>query len=247
MNKQNSIIIVGVVIMAFGGYLAVTTSNNDISDDSSSSMIKDMADTAPLADEYVIDAADMIVPEIFFDVATSTAVELSDSEVQGLIAMREEEKLAHDVYITLYELWGVKIFSNIAASEQTHTDTIKYLLDTFEISDPVVTTEVGVFTDPHFQALYDQLVASGSQSLADAYLVGMTIEDLDIFDLEKLVAETDNEDIISAYANLIKGSRNHMRAFNRQLVRSGGEYEARYLSVEEIQSIILGSQERGRI
>lgn len=49
--------------------------------------------------------------------------------------MREEEKLARDVYLTFGEKWGLTLFTNIAKSEQTHTDAVKTLLDRYEIKD----------------------------------------------------------------------------------------------------------------
>ena len=44
---------------------------------------------------------------------------LSVDEITGLQFMREEEKLAHDVYVTFYQQYGVAIFNNIAGSEAT--------------------------------------------------------------------------------------------------------------------------------
>ena len=38
----------------------------------------------------------------------------------GLSYMREEEKLARDVYLALYEKWGIRTFLNIAKAEQQH-------------------------------------------------------------------------------------------------------------------------------
>ncbi|MDP2030099.1 MAG: DUF2202 domain-containing protein [Thiobacillus sp.] len=48
-----------------------------------------------------------------------------------LLFMREEEKLARDVYLTLYETWGLAVFSNIASSEQSHMDALLKLLRTY--------------------------------------------------------------------------------------------------------------------
>lgn len=142
---------------------------------------------------------------------------LSESEIQGLILMREEEKLARDVYAKLGEMWGTKIFFNISASEQTHTNAVAGLLEQYGIPDPVVQDVPGVFANPDMQALYDSFVARGSGSLQDALKVGADIEILDIKDLEKLILQTDEADIIRVYENLKRGSENHLRAFNRQM------------------------------
>ncbi|XRO76308.1 DUF2202 domain-containing protein [Methanocaldococcus sp. 10A] len=170
---------------------------------------------------------------------------ISEEEKEGLIEMREEEKLARDVYLTLYNKWGLQIFKNIAESEQTHMDSVKYLLDRYNIPDPVESEEVGKFSNPKFEELYNKLVEQGSKSVVDALKVGATIEDLDIADLENWISKTDNEDIKFVYENLMKGSRNHMRAFVRMLERYGANYSPQYISKEEYEQIISSSMERG--
>ena len=173
--------------------------------------------------------------------------ELSEEETAGLIQMREEEKLARDVYQVLGEKWQAAIFSNIAVREQRHMDAVKSLLDKYDIDDPVTDSTAGVFTDPELQALFEQLTAKGNESLVAALQVGNTVEDLDIYDLEEFIAQADNEDIKTVYQNLLKGSRNHLRAFWYQLSLNGGEYEAQYISAEELAAIVTSDRERGRV
>lgn len=173
--------------------------------------------------------------------------DLSDVEIEGLMHMREEEKLARDVYTTLYEKWGFAIFNNIAQSEQRHMAAVKLLLEKYGLTDPVVDTSVGVFSSEEMEALYAQLTAQGRLSLVDALQVGATIEDLDIYDLYVLLGETDNLDIKTVYQNLAKGSRNHLRAFVYQLSLNNATYGAQYLSPEQIDDIITSDRERGRV
>lgn len=45
--------------------------------------------------------------------------------MDDLLYMREEEKLARDVYITLYEKWGIPVFNNISNRESDHNDLIQ--------------------------------------------------------------------------------------------------------------------------
>ncbi len=138
---------------------------------------------------------------------------LNSAELTSLSFMREEEKLARDVYITLYNKWGVTIFTNISNSEQTHMDAILMLLSKYSLTDPVSNNAVGVFNNVTLQNLYNQLVAQGNISVLDAYKVGATIEDLDIFDLKNALLNNDNQDIKLVYDMLTKGSRNHIRSF----------------------------------
>ena len=78
----------------------------------------------------------------------------------------------------------------------------------------------GKFTNSGFQVLYEELVAKGSDSIEEAWKVGALIEEMDIKDLTEYLSEVTNENIIMVFENLQKGSRNHLRAFNRQLVNT---------------------------
>ena len=149
---------------------------------------------------------------------------LSEAEVNWLMKMREEEKLARDVYLTLYDKWNLRVFSNIARAEQIHTDAIKDLLDYYNLEDPVTDDTIGNFTDSEMQKLYDNLVKQGNNSLTDALKVGVTIEKLDINDLEKAISASDHSNIISTYERLKAGSYNHLNAFNRNLEREEAKY-----------------------
>jgi hypothetical protein len=173
-----------------------------------------------------------------YNLPPATTGELSADESAALLYMREEEKLAHDVYVTLYTQWNLPTFQNISRSEQTHTDAVKTLIDRYGLTDPA-SSKVGVFTNPDLQALYNDLVARGSQSLSEALKVGAAIEEIDIMDLEKSLAQNDNADIRQVFNNLINGSYNHLRAFVSNLSAQTGEtYQPQYLSAETYQSII---------
>ena len=167
---------------------------------------------------------------------------LSADEIAGLQFMREEEKLARDVYLTLYQKWGVTTFNNIASSEATHMASIKTLLDRYGIADPAAGQPIGVFTNPELQALYNQLIAQGSQSLAAALQVGVTIEQVDIRDLQTRLASTTHSDIKSVYNNLLRGSTNHLRAFTNQLqTQTGTVTQPQYPAAGTTPSTPLGT------
>jgi hypothetical protein len=107
---------------------------------------------------------------------------LSSDESESLIFMREEEYLAHDVYLTLSQAYTKPIFRNISHSELRHTNAIKALIVKYNLVDPAANHITGVFTNPQLQSLYSALVSQGSASLLNGLLVGATIEDLDIVD-----------------------------------------------------------------
>jgi hypothetical protein len=185
--------------------------------------------------------------ETISSIADFPAKDVSPEEEAGLSFMREEEKLARDVYTVLYAKWNLRVFNNISRSEQMHTDAIKALLEKYDLSDPVVNDDLGVFQNQDLQNLYDGLVASGDSSLINALYVATAIEEIDILDLQKeLENVVDNQDITFVYENLMRGSRNHLRAFVKNLSSNGIEYAPRYLSEEAYLEIISSDHEHGK-
>ena len=104
--------------------------------------------------------------------ASTASQALTNAEVEGLKFMREEEKMARDVYRTLGDRWNLRSFSNINQAEQRHMDQVKTLMQSYGIADPVVSEEVGVFANPQLAAMYTQLVQRGQTSLPEALKVG---------------------------------------------------------------------------
>lgn len=143
--------------------------------------------------------------------------QLTQAEIDGLKYMREEEKLARDSYWTLYDQWHLAIFYKISNSEVMHMSKVKDLLDRYGLVDPAAGNGVGEFTNPILQQLYNDLMIQGSQSQTEALRVGVTIEEVDIHDLQNYLASTNKSDIINVYTMLLNGSYNHLNAFTYQL------------------------------
>lgn len=162
---------------------------------------------------------------------------VNETETAMLIFMREEEKLARDVYQVMSGLYSQPVFRNIAKSEQKHMDQVLCLLQYYNIPDPA-STETGVFTNSDLQALYDTLVAQGSVSLVEALKVGATIEDKDIYDLTEEMALTENPAIINVFTNLACASGNHIRSFSALLLKQGVTYVPQFITQEEYDAII---------
>jgi hypothetical protein len=170
---------------------------------------------------------------------------LSAEEIEHLYFMREEEKVARDVYRVLYAEWGATVFANIAESEQRHMDAMRDLIERYGLTDPVVDDSVGVFANPELAALYAELVQRGRQSLIDALYVGALIEEVDIEDIQHAIEETDDALIRYVYENLLRGSRNHLRAFASNIEAEGLVYEAQYIAPELVEAILSTPQEPG--
>ena len=144
---------------------------------------------------------------------------LDTTERTTLLSMREEEKLAHDVYVALAAKTGEQAFLKIAAAEERHGAALERMLELYAIADPTDGYAVGTF--PTMQKLYDDLVAKGSASRAAAVQVGISIETMDIADLETAIAQTDEAQLDRAYGSLLAGSQRHLQSFERNLTCNG--------------------------
>lgn len=173
--------------------------------------------------------------------------DLSDSEKTALLYMREEEKLARDVYIFLNKKWDHTTFANISEAEARHMSAVGCLIAKYGLTDPVKEDIYGQFENKELATLYDQLTTQGVISLEKALFTGATIEDLDIVDLDKYLKDgsVDNADVRAVFQNLRKGSGNHLRAFAGALQKIGTTYTPQYLDKATYDAIIASENEKG--
>jgi len=148
---------------------------------------------------------------------TAAVTPLAAEQTASLQFMREEEKMARDLYQALYAKWNVRIFDRIAESEQRHFDSIGRQLTLHEIADPALDKKAGEFTNPDLQKLYNDLLAKGVVSLKDALEVGKLVEETDIADLEKILESETSAVLERVYTSLLNGSLNHLDAFEGYL------------------------------
>lgn len=177
--------------------------------------------------------------------AYSATVQLSADEENDLFFMREEEKLARDTYLTLYEKWNYSVFTSIAESEQKHMDAMLKLLKKYKLPDPVGSNGIGVFTNTDLQTLYATLIAKGDVSALEALKVGGLIEEKDMIDIKAAIERSQQDAIDAVYESLICGSRNHLRSFalNIQALTSQ-PYVAQLLDPAEVARILASPMER---
>src|SRR5512145_199895 len=127
------------------------------------------------------------------------ATTLTADEEARLRYLREEEKLARDVYATLFARWGVIVFSRISSSEQHHTDAIRTLIEKYGVEDPAAATPPGVFVSSELQHLHDSLVSMGLASPAAALAVGVLMEETDVADLQEAMEHTAKIDLLEVF------------------------------------------------
>lgn len=166
-------------------------------------------------------------------------------EVEMLVFMREEEKLARDVYRVMFEQWKTRIFTNISKSEEAHMAALAGRLSYYQVPDPIVDDSTGAFVDTGLAAAYLELTEWGMKSKDDAFMVGGYIEELDILDLQHSIAVSVHDDLIAVYEELMRGSRNHLRAYVGQIENRGIVYEAQLMDQQEVDDIVNTPLERG--
>jgi hypothetical protein len=137
---------------------------------------------------------------------------LNEAEEAGILQLREEEKLARDVYTLLEEKWGLSAFSQIKPSEQKHMDAVAKLINRYDLLDPAQES-IGIFENQKISSLFETLMTKGEQSEVDALQVGMTVEDVDIYDIDEILSKNDNQDIQVVFTNLRNGSIKHLQRF----------------------------------
>ena len=171
------------------------------------------------------------------DAIETPTITLSQDEINDLSFLREEEKLARDVYIYAYNIYQINIFNSISNSEQSHMNSVLSLMIKYGIPDSA-STEIGVFNNPILQELYYTLTELADISSIQALTVGAIIEDLDINDIDHFINNTTKQDLLDMYDNLTCGSKNHIRAYTNQLENNGVTYTPQYLSVAYYNEIL---------
>ncbi len=182
----------------------------------------------------VIAADDALIQLI--NCPTTTTEVLTGDEKSGLLLMREEEKLAHDVYVYFYKKFNHRVFNNISKSETQHKEAVLRMIKLFGLSDSATTKE-GEYNNVEIQALYNSLIAQGN-TLNAALATGAYIEEYDIKDLQDLLTVTQNSSVKRVYTNLLRGSTNHLKAFTGILKLYGISYVPKILPQSEYDALI---------
>lgn len=153
--------------------------------------------------------ASATTPTVFGPVVTG------DTQLAADLAFnREEERLARDLYQLFSDTYAeAKPFSMIVTSEERHFDAVGRLLTTYDVADPSAGREAGSYADPDLQALYDQWKVAGLVSQTEAAKVGVALEERDIADLEKSIANATQDDVKRVLGRLLAASKNHLAAF----------------------------------
>ena len=139
----------------------------------------------------------------------------TEESIASLRYMIEEEKMAGDLYDAFYEQTGMKVFSNIALSEDKHMGALvkQAYFAGIDVSD-LISLPAGEYTNPVLQNLYADLFKAGSLSSDAALATGQQIEQVDIADLTEAMTSASGTSLVGIYGNLQAASVNHLAAFD---------------------------------
>lgn len=166
-------------------------------------------------------------------------------EAADLAYLRGTGKLARDLFLRFAEAWGREPFPAAAIAGQNDMDAVLRMLRKYRVGDPAPGTPVGEFADAELQALYTTLLQRGLVDELAALRVGGLVEEADLTDLAISMAHTMKADLRTAYGNLACGSRNHLRAFAREIrALTGQSYVAQSMSQAAVDAILAQPWER---
>ncbi len=141
---------------------------------------------------------------------------LGADTLDALRYIREEVKLARDVYSALSDIWGLEVFENTAKSKQSLMNAVSYLLTPYGFDGP--TGDAGKFVDSDLQELYSYLIDRGKVSRSNAIDATILIEQTVIADLKDVFLQTNATDVYKVLTLLMEGSENHLHELRRYLV-----------------------------
>lgn len=164
---------------------------------------------------------------------------LSQDLKDAITYMYNEEGLAYDLYMNIYEIQQVNQLQQIASGDQSGSEekhisavndlAVKYDLNITQYPGTDVPYSVegigaGNYSVPAINVLYEKLYNKGIESKRDALEVGCMVEVVDIDDLDEYLAlaeESNASDVLEVFNFLISGSYNHYWTFNDALVKMG--------------------------
>jgi len=180
------------------------------------------------------------------DVESSPVSTLTQDLKDAIAYMGNEERLAYDIYMNLYEYHDTNSNTQIMQlqtiaqnAEKTHVGIVQALVQKYDLGeDDLSNVETAVadnsvaFEDmprgeydiPAIQELYNLLYDKGIASKQAALEVGCMVEVVDVDDLDEyieLAEESHAADVVEAFTVLRDGSYSHYWAFDKGLKNMG--------------------------
>ena len=212
-------------------------------------------ETNPNTPEPLVSATPSDIIEVKSDGATTFALagvtpafdstaDLTADEIEFIYAVREDEKVARDLYFSFFGTFGLKPFENIGKAEDNHIKATEKLFDYYEIDYPAL-SENGKFENAIRQKLFDSLLLKGTPEL-EAFKVMAMLEESNIVEYGEVLKTIANPNIKIVIENLARASANHFKAAIRQITALGGTYTPAIMTQEQYEAVIATGFEQGK-
>jgi hypothetical protein len=212
-------------------------------------------ESSPNSQELLVSSTPSEIIEVKSDGATTFALsgvtpafdstaDLTADEIEFIFAVREDEKIARDLYISFFGKFGLKPFENIGKAEDNHIKATEKLFDYYEIDYPALSGN-GKFENAIRQKLFDSLLLKVNTEL-DAFKVMAVLEESNIVEYGAVIKTVVNPNIKMVIENLAKASANHFKAAIRQITALGGTYTPEFLTQEQYRAVIAIGFEKGK-
>jgi hypothetical protein len=169
---------------------------------------------------------------------------LSVEAMEGLIFLRNGERLAKDIAHDFMDAYGSHPFFGQSEAERSHGRAVSQLLARYALHDLVDDQRPGEYSDPFWQSEYDFYREQGALGYIDALLVSLEIQEAAVVDL-RYWSELSESDVVvvEVLRALLMATRNHLRILNNELESVGFEYTPVYFSEAEYDQIVYGPLE----
>jgi hypothetical protein len=175
----------------------------------------------------------------YVDVDAYPMSTLNNDTKYTIAYMWNEEKLAKDIYLALYNIYpNAQQLYNIATNSETQHEAMvqdlvqKYDLNITNIIDyeqyyseaELAALAPGEYALDAIQSLYNTLYEKGVQTEVDALQVGCMVEVTDVNDLNhdiEVAQASGATDVVAVFESLRKGSYNHYWSFDSALKNLG--------------------------
>lgn len=219
------------------------------------SLVSCSKETNPNTSELLVPGTPLDIIEVKSDGATTfslagvtpafdSTADLTADEIEFIFAVREDEKVARDLYFSFFQKFGLKPFENIGKAEDNHIKATEKLFDYYEIDYPALSAN-GKFEDAIRQKLYDSLLLKGTPEL-EAFKVMAFLEESNIVEYGEVLKTIVNPNIKIVIENLAKASANHFKAAIRQITALGGTYAPALMTQEQYRAVIAIGFEQGK-
>jgi len=162
---------------------------------------------------------------------------LNETEKADILRLQEDQKYITDLNAILATQHPeITVFSNISRASAAYQASDNVILQRYGIASPEKAA-AGEFSSGKLQAVTDNDINTGSNSVRDALLVSARAEELHIVDLESAIGRTDNPDLRFIYRQELVSARNNLRTLSEWITVYKTVFYPAYITVDYYKNL----------